>query len=659
MKKLFIYIIAFTLIGFNAVAQKKSAKEKRGDKYYFVYAYTKAIDAYTRTKHLTIEGQRKLAISYHKMGRNTESEIAYSKLVNMQGGNLPEDYYNYAMVLKNNGKYDEANKWMDTFSQLKPNDIRAKDYIANKDRLQDLLKDDNRYNIKHLDFNTDAEDFGAFYYKDKIVFTASRAKPALIQRKANWNGKPYLKMYVSDVQQGQMQSPEVFDKKLDGKFNNGPASFTKDGNYMAYTKNNEDIKRKDRVVNLEIYFSTYKDGKWSKPEPFYLNNKDYSVGHPCLTTDGNTMYYTSDMAGGYGGTDIYKITKNEKGQWGKPENLGDKINTEGNEMFPFFEEKNGLLFFSSDGRFGLGGLDIFICALKDSITGKVYNAGYPLNTQYDDFSLITDDKLHTGYFSSTNRIGGSGDDDIYTVDILKGLNIGKQIRGFAETTDGTHLTKTLVTLMTDSNTVLDTLTTKGDGAFTFFVDANKKFELSGKKPDYQEGDTAVNTFTNDYIVRADVILKKEEDTTEVKHEMVITNSDLSSILTKPIYFDFDKYNLRPDAVTELDKIVKVMNENPNMVVELRSYADCRGTKEYNQVLSDKRERATAQYIKAGITKPQRIYGKGYGESNPVNRCVCEGDVVSDCSEDEHQQNRRTEFTIIKNDLKINTSTNFK
>src|SRR6185437_874863 len=200
---------------------------------------------------------------------------------------------------------------------------------------------------------------------------------------------------------------------------------------------NYELKKKDRVVNLEIYFRNYKDGKWSKPEAFILNNKDYSVGQPCLTADGSTMYFTSNMPGGYGGTDIYRIKKDEKGTWGTPENMGNKLNTEGNEMFPFFEENNGVLFFASDGRFGLGGLDIFICLINDTKVGTVYNAGSPLNTQYDDFALITDDKFKTGYFSS-NRSGGSGDDDIYAVDILKGLNIGKQIKGFAKDKEGNH-----------------------------------------------------------------------------------------------------------------------------------------------------------------------------------------------------------------------------
>ena len=216
----------------------------------------------------------------------------------------------------------------------------------------------------------------------------------------------------------QLQNPKPFGNGLNGKLNDGPASFNKDGTYMAFTRNNYHDRSKDGVVELQIYFSSQKDGKWSKPVSFNFNNKNYSVGQPCLTSDGNAMYFTSDVAGGYGGADIYRVTRDEKGEWGKPENLGEKINTEGCEMFPFFEEKSNTLFFSSDGRFGLGGLDIFSCTLSGSEVGRVYNAGFPLNTQYNDYALIVNNTISKGYFSS-DRKGGSGGDDIYFLEMAE------------------------------------------------------------------------------------------------------------------------------------------------------------------------------------------------------------------------------------------------
>jgi outer membrane protein OmpA-like peptidoglycan-associated protein len=650
-KNIFISLITCIAITGNLNAQEKSRKELKGDKYYFVYSYDKAIYKYSHAKQLSIEGQRKLADSYSNMDQDIKSEATYSKIVNSPGS-LPEDNYNYAMVLKTDAKYEESDRSMNKFIALKPADLRGKDYSTHNTELAGLLKDDGKYKIQHLDVNTDAEDFGASYYKDKIVFTSTRATPKMVKRNSNRNGKPYLNIYVADLKDGQMKDPQNFDKSLNNKLNDGPSSFSKDGNYMAFTRNNYELTKKDKIVKLEIYFRTYRDGKWSKPEPFVLNNKEYSVGHPNLSADGKTMYFTSDMPGGYGKADIYRITKSESGVWGNPENLGNKINTEGDEMFPFYEEKNEVLFFASNGLFGLGGLDIFICTASGSGFTNIYNAGSPLNTQYDDFSIIVDEKLQKGFFSS-NRMGGSGDDDIYAVDILKSLNIGKRIEGIAKDKTGNPVPFAFVTLFNEKKKTTDTITTKESAAYSFLVDTDTEFKLVGKKEKYKDGDTTVNTSGTGRIVKADVILLTNE---EIIREKMVVGADLTKILdlgpvnfpsAEIIYFDLDKFNIRLDAVPELDKIVSIMNKYPDMVVELGSHTDCRDNKEYNQVLSNKRAKASADYIKARITKPERIYGKGYGETKLVNGCACEGVVISDCSEEDHQKNRRTEFIIVK------------
>ncbi|PKP19470.1 MAG: hypothetical protein CVU05_11270 [Bacteroidetes bacterium HGW-Bacteroidetes-21] len=240
----------------------------------------------------------------------------------------------------------------------------------------------------------------------------------MIVRKNNWSGKPYWDMYIADIEKGQLTNPKNFNKDFNGKFHDGPASFSNKGNYIAYTRNNYDNKRKDKVVELQICFSTYKNDKWSDPEMFYLNNQDYSVGQPSLTEDGNTMYFASDMAGGFGGADLYKVTRVGTGAWGNLVNLGNKINTEGDEMFPNIDEKTNTLYFASNGHFGLGGLDIFSSKVFESGYDKVYNAGYPLNTQYDDFAAVINDSLNEGFFTS-NRVEGKGGDDIYAFDLLE------------------------------------------------------------------------------------------------------------------------------------------------------------------------------------------------------------------------------------------------
>lgn len=652
MKKLFIHIGVFIGMSIqiiaqeqslstsiNVLAEEKSNKELKGDKYAFRYSFDKAIETYENTKQLTSEGQRNLAESYSNLNQNIESEITYSKLINSQSGVLPEDYYNYAMVLKTNGKYVESHTAMDKFNELNPSDLRAKSYMASKAEFAGLLVDDGKYKIEHLKINTDADDFGTSFYQNRIVFASTRANAKIIKRKYNWNGKPFLNLYVSDLNGSELKKPKNFDKSLNGKMHDGTASFSSNGMYMAFTRNNNQDKSPDKVVELQIWFSSYQKGKWSKPEAFVFNNNEYSVGQPYLTSNGNTMYFTSDMPSGYGGADLYKVTKDEKGSWSKPENLGDKINTEGDEMFPFLEEKSGMLYFSSNGRFGLGGLDIFISPVNGSSFGTAYNACAPLNTRCDDFALIVDGNTNKGYFSS-NRIGGSGDDDIYSVDFL---NVSKLIQGIAKDKNDHAIPKTFITLFDEKGNAIDTLTTNNNAAYTFSVDKDKNYKLVGKKENYLDGYTVATTFGKELVIIADVVLLEKEKAIAV----IEAKADLGVILKlNSIYFDLDKYNIRSDAGIELNKIVKIMNEHPNMVVELGAHTDCRETEAYNQVLSDKRAKASTDYIKNRITKPSRISGKGYGKTKLVNECACEGDVVSSCSEEEHQKNRRTEFIIL-------------
>ena len=435
MKKLFIPIILLIAICIDATAQEKSHKEMQGDKFDFRYLYVKAIESYNASKTLTVEGQRHLAEAYRKLDQNSESELVYEKLIKQSDGVLPVDFFNYAMILKSNGKYQQSAVWMEKFVQLKPEDLRARSFAENKNDVRNLEKDDGKYRVKHFDVNTDAEDFGTSYYKNQIVFTSSRTKNGMIKRNYNWTGQPFWDLYVADVDSGQLTNPQNFSKKINRRFHDGPASFSNDGTFMAFSRNNYRDHSNDKVVEIQIWFSINAYLKWSKPTPFAFNNSEYSVGQPCLTQDGKTMYFTSDMPGGYGGTDIYKTTRNDKDEWTQPVNVGSEINTEGDEMFPFYEDSNEVLFFASNGRFGLGGLDIFIAEIDGDHFGKVYNAGSPLNSQYDDFAVVVNDKMTTGYFSS-NRIGGNGEDDIYSVDFLKALTVNKKISGIAKNSIG-------------------------------------------------------------------------------------------------------------------------------------------------------------------------------------------------------------------------------
>jgi len=656
MKKLFILIIAFMCVSISAEAQEKSRKELKGDQYSFNYSYDKAILKYTHTKDLTIEGKRKLATAYLKTGKIEEAELVYADILKSTSGIIAEDYYNYSYLLRSAGKYFDANIQMDKFAKLKPNDLRVIDYQANKDNLQKYLINNNDYNVTVMKINSSDQDFAPAFFKDQIVFASTRAKMRMIKKTYNLNGKPFLNMYVSKLNEDQLKSPKNFDKGLNSKLHDGPASFNKEGTFMAYTRNHNRDKSKDKVVELQIFFSSFVDGKWTTEIPFNQNNDSYNVGHPSLSADGKTMFFVSDMPGGYGGTDIYRTIQNEQGVWEKCENLGELINTEGDEIFPFLEEVNGVLFFSSNGRFGLGGQDIFIVNLDKNGEFQVQNAGIPLNSQYDDFAVIANPTTKKGYFSS-NREGGAGDDDIYGVEFTKLLNVIYRIEGIAMDENKNPIPSTIVTLQDDQGKVIETIFSNDKGAFIFIVESNKNFKLIGKKETYNDGEKNANTLGKDRIVKVDLMLTKiieikpieiVETKKEVIAKKIETETDLRKIgEIENIYFDLGKYNLRPDAVIELDKIVAIMNDYPTLSIEISAYTDCRESKAFNMILSENRAKTSAWYIKKRITNPERVSSKGYGEAFLTNDCKCEGDLISDCSEAEHQLNRRSEFTIVK------------
>ncbi len=644
-----LIIIGFSLIAFS---QEQSRREQKGDKYYFLYDYEKAIKFYTETEQLTESGMRRLAESYQKTNRNVEAEEAYAKLVNTTSGRVPEDYYSYAAILRANGKYDESAFWMDKFGALRPNDLRVKSFEAHRNELGTLMTDAGTFKVYDQEINSKDQDFGTAYLgTDKVVFASTRAKPSLIKRKYNWNGKPYLNLYVSEVENGQLKKPKKFDKRVNGKWHDGPATFNKAGNYMAFTRNNPKDKTKDKVLELQIWFSVLEGEKWSKPEAFAYNNESYSVGHPALSGDGQTMYFVSDMPGGYGGTDIYKTTRSGNGAWSQPVNMGPGINTEGDEMFPFIEDENQVLFFSSDGHFGMGGQDIFYSSLGGSIPGQanVINSGAPVNTRYDDFAMIMNPTTNKGYFSS-NRMGAENSDDIYAMDFYGTLKTTKRIAGMTKDQDNNALGDVDLTLYESpegdgegEGMMISKMKSNSEGGFSFMVENNKNYRIVGTKEGYLDGVTLVNTFGRDSVVYADVVLTKEIETIPIEE-----GTDLAvAVNMNNIYFDFDMYNIRPDAARELDKIVKAMNDNPTMEVRLSSHADCRGKKVYNQHLSDMRARSSLEYIQARISTPGRITGKGYGETRLVNDCSCDTADTSGCSEDQHQLNRRTEFTVTK------------
>jgi outer membrane protein OmpA-like peptidoglycan-associated protein len=704
---------------------------KKANNHFSNFSYHKVIEKLEGNVNLTTDVQRKLAESYKLVGNHAAAEIAYAKLVNATD-RTPNDVYAYAQILKMNAKYLEAQQQMDVYASLNNKDSRVLLNKQNKNYTIDLLKNKGQFDVKNLAANSPEQDFGVTYFKDQLVYTSSKHEINAAYRRWNGNNLPFLDLYIGKPDtNGEITNTKKFNT-LNKKYHEGPASFSKDGNYVIYTQDNYKKKSKDGTTNLEMMISAFENGKWSIKTAFPLNNEEYSVGHPALSADGKTLYFASDMPGGKGGVDIYRAVKDTNGNWINITNLGDKINTEGNEMFPFIHE-SGLFFFSSDGRPGLGGLDVFVTEIKNNRIGKVLNAGNPVNGPKDDFSMVLNSAKTKGYFAS-NRDGGKGDDDVYSYNFLKPFQFGKLIKGIAKDEKGNILANVSVNLFDAKGKLIQTITTNATGNYSFDIENPEAYRLSGKSSNYFEANNKVNVSDDADVIVSNLILEKDPGlslvaiitdaktqqalsdvkititqkdntpfdtyltqvvgnyrkalptnkigdklvyklklekpgylTKDVDFTYTITKAgdinihealnltlskleiggDLAKMIDiKPIYFDLGKYTIRKDATLELDKIVKIMNEYPNMVIELGSHTDCRATAVFNEKLSDNRAKASAEYIKKSISKTERITGKGYGESKLKNGCACEGTVKSTCSEEEHQQNRRTEFIIL-------------
>ncbi len=751
MKTLFKYIICGLL--FFAVVQPvvnaQTARTKRADKFYDNYLYNEAIVSYESIgkKKRDAHVLRRLGESYRLTGNAVKAEKYYDQLFEKYPNMLvAEDHLHYADVLRMNGKYDEAMTHTREYDVLRSNEIRTSGQLKDPTYYNDLRVDKGQFAIRSLKNNTDESDFGANYNGQQIVFTSSRHGGNVVDYQYNWTDRHFYDLYTAEEhpkKAGKLRKIKRMKAVggLNGRFHEGPATFSADGNLMIFTRNSY-AKKKDlnnrRVRELELWYSEKNSkGKWGKIQPMPFNSKEYSVGHGALSADGNTLYFVSDMPGGYGATDIYYTTRTN-GAWSVPINAGIKINTEGREMFPFYHS-DGMLFYSSDGQPGLGGLDVFIASAKDGRFGNPKNVGSPINGSSDDFAFVLNKDLKEGYFAS-NRPGGKGSDDMYGYDLLKPFILSKKLEGYAkDSKTGVVLAATQVKLFDEKGIIVGEIQTDASGYYTFDLEPDMNYVLKGTRDKYKEATRNISTAVEEDVITADLLMDKIPEitlvasVTDIKTKLPIegvqvtvrdkeTGNVVASIYTdktgvareplssdlmnkkinytltfdkseylsktipfvttidkegdikvsttmgklelgtdigklidlNPIYFDYNKWNIRPDAAIELNRIVAVMKAYPDIVIELGSHADCRGSKKYNLNLSDKRAKSSATYIvQQGISK-DRIYGKGYGESQLVNSCECEGKVKSNCSEELHSDNRRTEFIIVKINIPAST-----
>jgi len=636
--------LSFSLGGYSQIK-----KEKQGDKNFDRLAYVDAIKVYERIAdkgYVNTSILQNLADAYYFNGKLVEANKWYAEL--FEGSHEDKDtskltseyYYRYAQTLKAVENYDKSKALMDQFAAMEQEDSRTELYNKNRDYLAHIENHSDRYDIKLLDLNTEYSDYGGTILGDQFIFTSARATDHQSGSQIHsWTNESFTSLYRSTIGSTGFSEPELFATELQSKVNDATAVFTQDGNTMYFTRNNSknsgrSKQNKEKTSLLKLYKTVKQsDGKWGLVEELPFNSDNFNTAHPALTPDDKWLYFVSDRKGTVGQSDLFRVALYENGGYGEVENLGKTINTEGRESFPFISTDNQL-YFSSDGHPGLGGMDIFVSKLyPNGSFGPVVNLGTPINSSLDDFGFYLDPKQGKGFVSS-NRTGGKGSDDIY---FLAEKPCKQSIEGTVYDKDtNERLVNARVVISDGLYQKLDTLYTNSKGYYiTTLLDCGNKYRIKAEKELYNTVEVAFNINREPGVKTVNIGLEKTEKPLEV-------NDDLfKKLQLQPIYFDFDKSNIRRDASIELMKVVEVMKEYPTMKIDVRSHTDSRGNDAYNMSLSDRRVKSTIKWmIEQGID-PSRLNGRGYGESQLLNKC---SNGVP-CTAEEHQLNRRSEFII--------------
>jgi outer membrane protein OmpA-like peptidoglycan-associated protein/tetratricopeptide (TPR) repeat protein len=623
MKKIYILSSALLLSIASMQAQNKDTKE--ADNLFDRLEYVDAAKAYTKlVEKNKADGYvyKQLADSYYNVFNSQQAVVWYAKAV--ESTQDAETYFRYAQMLKAEGDNKSAAQQMAIFAKMQPSDARAKAFRNNPEYTTQLKSQAKQYDILKSDVSSDKTDFGAVLTQNNEVFFTSARNTS--RKESGMDDQPYLDLYKAIRNTDGTLSQATAVEELNTKWHDGPAAITSDGTTMYYGSEsfNESAYQKNKEKHLKfsqiyLYKATKIEGdKWGNSKALPINSKDYSVRNPSISKDGKTLYFSSNMPGGFGGEDIWKVSV-DGDTYGTPENLGANINTEGNESFPSIQD-DGILFFSSNGRQGFGGYDVF----KQNTNTKeqaATNLGAPVNTQKDDFSFSYNLEKNVGYFSSNRE----GNDDIYQAIAVCGVDATVVVKD-AET--GKLLSGASVTFVDQKGKNKGNQESNDMGEVKFSVACDEIANFNATRVGYQNGTATMPKSKNG--AQSIVI-----NLTPI--QPIITETE---VILQPIYFEYNQSNITAQGAEELDKLVKVMNQYPTMVIDAKSHTDSRGSDSFNLKLSERRAKATVQYIVSkGISK-ERITGTGMGETQPKTPCT-------ECTEEEHAQNRRSEFLLIK------------
>ncbi len=587
-----------------------------------------------------LEASVKIADTYMLLDDAKNAEIWY-KRVQANDSKNAETRLALARVYAANEKYNEAlteYEWYKKNASTSPQIEKEMEGCVNALKWK---KQKTRYIvINEKALNTEFAEYAPSYGKKGVLYFTSDRLGVLNSDVYEYTGKMYSDIYSITYRRSTKNPTEVkYDKiaPLEGintKYNDGVSTYDAKQNMMIYTICND---KNGKGMKCKLYSSFFDGKQWNESVVLPFSIDSFNCGQPALSKDGGTLYFSSDMPGGLGGKDIYKVSFNKKSKtWGEPENLGEIINTEMNEVFPFIHS-NGTLYFSSDGYIGMGRLDLFYSKPNNANWTIPINMKSPLNSGGDDFAMVLDESTENGYFSS-NREGGKGKDDIYRFYMTPLMFNMSGIVKDKET--NTPIANSSITIFSSKDSTTVTITTDDKGFYKTTLVSNSDYRMVASKP-------------QDYYLdskEAQISTKGFEASEDFEKDFFLEPLKIEDEFTlEGIYYDLDKSDLRPASKNILDTLVLLLNKYPKIKIEIGSHTDCRSDSTYNKQLSLRRAQSVVDYLIEKQIKPVRLEAMGYGESRLVNDCGCEGLLVSTCSEEEHQKNRRTTVRILSKD----------
>lgn len=635
--------VFFTMLFVISSISGQQRRERRAKASFEKYEFIKAIRNY---EHLVRKGTTSPAILRNLGDANyfnanyVEAAKWYGKLADYRSEQLSTEHlYRFANSLGAIKEYEASASILNKIHGRNGKKTR----MTFENFKHSIEQKQGSYAIENIPINSIESDFAPSFRLDGIVFSTARDSSIMYKSTHNWNKKRFLNLYMATrTDEGRFRRIMRFSDELNTRLHESSTAFTEDGNTVYFTRNREKGRSFGRdaqgISRLKLYRSVFQEDTWTQVQELPFNQEGYSVAHPALNKAGNKLYFSSDLEGTQGQSDIFVVDVHADGSFGVPQNLGPKINTGGRETFPFVTEDD-ILYFASDGHPGLGGLDIFAVDLKDIENSRVVNLGEPLNSIADDFSFIINATTKKGYFAS-NRAGGMGSDDIYALTELKALDTRcfVSLSGVVKEKDSDAVIE---------NSTLVLLNEKGDPQDETRSDALGNYSLRAY---CKEVDYVLMASKEGYeSTKKKVTLGRTEVTDIVLHLVPKDRGPaLGTELTEhlginPIYFDFNAVGLREDARRILDKIIAYLYRYPSLKVEIRSHTDSRGSGSYNLGLSKRRARETLNYLITKGISSSRVSGIGMGESQLTNHC---GDKVW-CPETAHRKNRRSEFILVE------------